>query len=46
MIAEDDLTPALWAGHWSPRTARRETVAPWWRENSKESYNTEVFSPE
>jgi putative transposase len=42
-IAEADLTPAL---NWSLAGLRREwnrrkdDVAPWWAENSKESYNT------
>jgi putative transposase len=42
-IAEADLTPAL---DWSLARLRREwnrrkdDVAPWWAENSKESYNT------
>jgi len=42
-IAEEDLTPVL---NWSLAGLRREwnrrkdDVAPWWAENSKESYNT------
>ena len=42
-VAETDLTPSLnWslAGlrkHWN---ARKNEVAPWWGENSKEAYNT------
>jgi putative transposase len=42
-IAEADLTPALnWslAGLRKKWNARKDEVAPWWAENSKESYNT------
>ncbi len=42
-LAEDELTPSL---GWSlpalrkAWNARKEDLAPWWRENSKEAYNT------
>lgn len=42
-IAEADLTPALnWslAGLRKEWNRRKDDVAPWWTENSKESYNT------
>jgi putative transposase len=42
-IAEADLTPALnWslAGLRKEWNRRKDDVAPWWAENSKESYNT------
>ncbi len=42
-IAEADLTPALnWslAGLRKEWNRRKDGVAPWWAENSKESYNT------
>ena len=46
-IAEDDLTPCL---GWSLPALRRawnqrkDVVAPWWAENSKEAYNTGLDS--
>jgi putative transposase len=46
-IGEDLLTPTLgWSlpalrREWN---ARKQTVAPWWRENSKEAYNTGLDS--
>ncbi len=42
-IAEADLTPSLnWslAGLRKEWNARKDEVAPWWAENSKEAYNT------
>src|SRR6201993_1134125 len=42
-IAEADLTPALnWslAGLRKEWNERKDEVAPWWAENSKEAYNT------
>lgn len=42
-IPEHDLTPSLnWslAGLRKQWNARKDTVAPWWGENSKEAYNT------
>ena len=42
-IAEADLTPALgWslAGLRKEWNRRKDTLAPWWAENSKEAYNS------
>jgi putative transposase len=42
-IAEEDLTPAVsWtlAGLRRNWNGRKDAVAPWWAENSKEAYNT------
>jgi putative transposase len=42
-IAEDELTPTLgWslAGLRKQWNARKDLVAPWWAENSKEAYNS------
>lgn len=42
-LAEDQLTPSLsWslAGLRKEWNRRKDTVAPWWAENSKEAYNT------
>src|SRR5882757_8242140 len=42
-LADDELTPSLgWSLPALRKTwnRRKDAVAPWWRENSKEAYNT------